>query len=125
VGLFFVFDRLKHPRAQTVVGDSLHSTIEASLLQVQHQIWLLRNVLWWYLLPLVPGITAFLVSTSWQSRGSGVAEQIVIAIVGLICAVMFWYAHRLNQREIRVSLEPRRVELEELRTRLSPSPPPS
>lgn len=123
VGLFFVFDRVKQRRQRSVLGDSLQSTIEASLAEVQHQIWLLRNILWWYLLPLVPGLVAFLVTTSWQTPGSGLAEQIVIAVVGLICAGAFWSVYRINQREIKRTLEPRRIELEELRSRLSSSSP--
>jgi hypothetical protein len=108
VGLFFVVDRWKQRRRRSVIGSSLQSTIEASLAEVQHQIWLLRNILWWYLLPLVPGLVAFLVTNFWQSSEKGIAEQI-------------WSVYRINQREIKKSLEPRRNELEELQTRLGSS----
>jgi len=121
VGLFFVVDRWKQRRRRSVIGNSLQSTIEASLAEVQHQIWLLRNILWWYLLPLVPGLVAFLVTNFWQSSEKGIAEQIVIAGVGLICAAAFWSVYRINQREIKKTLEPRRNELEELQTRLGSS----
>jgi hypothetical protein len=123
VGLFFIFDRVKQRRRRSVFEDSLQLTIDASLAQVQHQIWLLRNVLWWYLLPLVPGIVLFLVSTAWQSRGNGLAEQLVIAGVAAICAAAFWLAYRINQREIIRTLEPRRIELEALRASLNSSAP--
>jgi hypothetical protein len=119
VGLFFILDRVKQRRRRSSVECSLHSTVDASIEQVQHQIWLLRNVLWWYLLPLVPGIVLFLASASWQSRGSGLGEQLVIAGVASICAIAFWLVYRANQREITRTLEPRRVELEELRASLS------
>ena len=119
VGIFLVFDRLKQRRQRTTVADSLPSAIDASIDQVQHQIWLLRNILWWYLMPLVPGPVAILVSTSRQSLGTGLAEQLVIAFVGLICLLAFWCVYWLNQREIARNLEPRRMELEELRASLS------
>ena len=119
VGIFLVFDRLKQRRQRTTVADSLPSAIDASIDQVQHQIWLLRNILWWYLMPLVPGPVAILVSTSRQSLGNGLAEQLVIAFVGLICLLAFWCVYWLNQREIARNLEPRRMELEELRASLS------
>ncbi len=118
VGIFLVFDRLKQRRQRTTVADSLPSAIDASIDQVQHQIWLLRNILWWYLMPLVPGPVAILVSTSRQSLGNGLAEQLVIAFVGLICLLAFWCVYWLNQREIARNLEPRRMELEELRASL-------
>jgi len=119
VGIFMVFDRLKQRWQRTTVADSLPSAINASLVQVQHQIWLLRNILWWYLLPLVPGLVAILVSTSRESQGNGLADQLVIAFVGLICLLAFWGVYWLNQREITRNLEPRRMELEELRASLS------
>ena len=119
VGIFMVFDRLKQRRQRTTVADSLPSAIDASLVQVQHQIWLLRNILWWYLLPLVPGPVAILVSTCRESLGNGLAEQLVIAFVGLICLLAFWGVYWINQREITRNLEPRRIELEELRASLS------
>jgi hypothetical protein len=119
VGIFMVFDRLKQRWQRTTVADSLPSAINASLVQVQHQIWLLRNILWWYLLPLVPGLVAILVSTSRESQGNGLADQLVIAFVGLICLLAFWGVYWLNQREITRILEPRRMELEELRASLS------
>lgn len=123
VGLFFIFDRLKQRRQRSAAHDSLPSTIDESLKQIQHQIWLLRNILWWYLLPLVPGMVLFLISVSWESRGNGLAEQLVILGVAGICAFAFWIVHRINQREITRTLEPRRIELEELRDSLSPSSP--
>ncbi len=119
VGIFMVFDRLKQRWQRTTVADSLPSAINASLVQVQHQIWLLRNILWWYLLPLVPGLVAILVSTSRESQGNGLADQLVIAFVGLICLLAFWGVYWINQREITRILEPRRMELEELRASLS------
>ena len=39
-------------RSRTIL---LRSCVEASLLQVNHQIWLLKNVFWWYLLPIQVG----------------------------------------------------------------------
>ena len=120
IGLFFVVDRVKQRRLRSPADDSLSSTIEASLRQVEHQIWLLKNVLWWYLMPLAPGMIAFLVSAYWQTNKDGLAEQLVVGIVALICAVAFWQVYRVNQGAIKQMLEPRRLELEELKASLRP-----
>lgn len=122
VGFFFIFDRLKQRRERST-EDSLQSTIDMALEQIQHQIGLMRNLLWWYLLPLAPGIVLFLLSASWQARGNGLAEQLVIAGVAAICAIAFWQVQRINRREIIRTLEPRRLELEKLRASLSQPTP--
>ncbi len=121
VGLFFVFDRIKQARRRSAAEQTLLSIIEASLIQVNHQIWLLKNVFWWGLLPLIPGLVAFLGSAAWQSRHEGIVGQIIIAVVGIICVATFWYIYRLNLREVRINLEPRRAELEALKASLDQS----
>ncbi len=114
VGLFFVVDRWRWRRRSMGASHGLKSSIELALAQVEHQIWLLKNIVWWYLLPPGVGVVLFLGSTFRQSLGKGIEEQWVIAAVGLICIVFFWYAYRVNQREVRATLEPRRDELKNL-----------
>lgn len=46
VGTYFVVDRWIQHRRRPVSDDSLQSCIEASLAQVNHQIWLLKNICW-------------------------------------------------------------------------------
>src|SRR5215470_10040166 len=48
---FMIVDRAHQHRHQPRPGDTLCSNVENSLAQVEHQIWLLRNISWWYLLP--------------------------------------------------------------------------
>ena len=49
-------------------GDPLSRRVESSLAQVEHQIWLLRNVLWWYLLPPGLAILTFFAQIAWSSE---------------------------------------------------------
>lgn len=121
VGLFFFSDRLKQRRRRSSIADSLPQTLEAAIEEIKHQIWFLRNIMWWYLLPLIPGIVLFLVSSSWQSRANGYAEQLVIAAVGSICAVVFGLIYRINLRDVKKTLEPRLNDLQTLLTSLSSS----
>src|SRR5689334_9386119 len=41
---FFVVDRIRHPQRPSDPGEPLLNCVENSLSQVEHQIWLLRNV---------------------------------------------------------------------------------
>src|SRR5262245_4951695 len=60
IAVFMLTDRLRHRRQPPEPGKPLRQRVESSLTQVEHQIWLLRNVFWWYLLPLALSMLAFL-----------------------------------------------------------------
>jgi hypothetical protein len=68
VGAFMVVDRLLQRRKQAVADNSLVACIETSLQQVNHQIWLLKNIFWWYLLPLSAALGVSVAVSSWHSR---------------------------------------------------------
>jgi hypothetical protein len=111
---FMLADRLRHPQRPPDPGEPLVRCVEGSLAQVDHQIWLLRNVGWWYLLPLVvPGL-AFISHVGWQSRAGGWAAALATAGVGAVVGLSLAWAYRLNQAAVRDKLEPRRRELQGL-----------
>jgi hypothetical protein len=115
VGAFFVVDRLAQRKRRPVKNDSLQSCIESSLFQVKHQIWLLENVFWWYLLPLLVGLIAVAGSVVWAKREEGTGEMVVTAAIyvfvyGFTFGVVYW----ANQYAVRKQFEPRRQELESL-----------
>jgi hypothetical protein len=113
VGTFMVVDRLMQRRKQPASNDSLKACIETSLHQVNHQIWLLKNVLWWYLLPFAAALAIFIAAAIWRSRH--VAATIGgLCVYALVVAVLYWGIYRLNQWAVRTGLDPRRQELERL-----------
>lgn len=120
VGTFFVVDRWLQSRRRPVSDDSLQSCIQASLVQVHHQIWLLKNIFWWYMLPLIPGMAVFLVTVAWKLREAGLVGLLLVAAVGLFSALVFWGVYLLNQQGVKKSLEPRLAELEVLLASLKP-----
>jgi hypothetical protein len=88
-------------------------------MQVSHQIWLLKNVFWWYLLPLQIGLAALIGSVAWQARAAGLAVIMGLAAFALGCGLLGWGVYHLNQIAVRKSLEPRRQELETLLSSLN------
>ncbi len=114
VGIFFIVDRWIQHRRRPVSDYSLQSCIQASLVQVNHQIWLLRNIFWWYLLPLSIGIVVFLGSLGWKMRDGGLGVLLILAAVALGCSWAYWGVYRLNQQAVKKTFEPRREELESL-----------
>jgi hypothetical protein len=111
---FLLVDRMLHKRQAPEPSEPLRQCVENSLAQVEHQIWLLRNVLWWYLLPLGLPMLAFFGQSAWEERPgawwSALAAAMVIAVVVGVLAAVYW----VNQVSVRSELEPRREELEAL-----------
>lgn len=120
---FFVVDRARQKRKRPDPGESLHLHVENSLAEVNHQIWLLRNVVWWYILPIAVPMVAFFAQSAFQlTLGdswtalffSAIVSLIVFALMVAIVSVAFGYIVWLNQEAVRAGLEPRRQELETL-----------
>ena len=119
VGIFMLGDRWVQRKRQPAANDSVRSCVEASLMQVNHQIWLLKNVVWWYLLPIQIGLAALIGSVAWQARSAGLAVIMGLAAFALVCGLLGWGVYHLNQIAVRKSLEPRRQELETLLSSLN------
>lgn len=111
---FMLVDRMRHQRQPPASGEPLRQHVESSLAQVEHQIWLLRNVFWWSLLPPALSVLAFFGQIAWLARAGGWLAALVVALVVLVGVIVFGAVYRLNQDAVRSELEPRRQELEEL-----------
>ena len=117
---YILVDRWRRRREAPRFEGDLLSHIEQSLKDVEHQIWLLRNVFWWYLLPLILGAlipNVYFLVTDLATRklrafiGMFVLSSCVFAVV---CVAVYF----LNQYAVRRGLEPRRRELLEMRDSL-------
>jgi hypothetical protein len=119
---FLVVDRMRHKPGAPQPGEPLRECAGRSLRQVEHQIWLLRNVLWWYLLPLMVPVFVFIGHLAWLDRDDGwnnVFDTIPpLVVVALVTGVIYW----LNQLAVRKELEPRRDELRTLLSSLDDEP---
>lgn len=110
---YFVLDRLIQWRRRPKMENSLIGCVETSLVQVRHQIWLLRNIFWWYQLPLIVPLLISFGWTGWRTHHLG---ALIVGIV-LLWLINRWI-YRLNQKAVSAVLEPRRQELEALRKAL-------
>lgn len=113
VAVFMVVDRFLQRKRRPTYSDPLLACVEESLAQINHQIWLLKNVFWWYLLPLGVGCALSWGQVSWTLLKAGLwrLKDLVIPLVGVL---FYWGIYRLNQWAVKKDLEPRRQELETL-----------
>ena len=113
VGIFRTFmlvnRRIGQRRKQTTANDPLKACIEASLHEVNHDIWLQRNVFWWCWLPFT---TALAISFAYGSLRAH--NPIFLAFLVLFVIPLAWWGYRLSRSTVRKVLEPRRQELEAL-----------
>jgi hypothetical protein len=116
-------DWMRHKRRPPEPGEPLSQRVECSLAQVEHQIWLLRNILWWYLLPLALSIMAFFCQVAWLTRSGGWWAALAFAGVTVVAAMVLGGVYWLNQKAVRSELEPRRKELEALLATLKDATP--
>lgn len=114
IDAFLLIHRLRQNRKRPEPGESLRRHVEDSLAQVEHQIWLLRNVFWWYLFPLGVPIFLFFAQVSWRTRDGSWGPVILFVTLSTFILAVFGYVAWLNQVAVRDGLEPRRAELERL-----------
>lgn len=116
---YMLMDRVRQVPRQPEPAQPLHQYVASSLAQVDHQIWLLRNVFWWYLLPLALSMLPFVGQVAWQlhAKGGWLAVLVVIYCVA-IAACLMGGLYRLNQNAVVSHLWPRHQELEALRREL-------
>jgi hypothetical protein len=110
---FLLLDRLIGRHRQATPGVSIVDCAASSLKQVNHQIWLLRHVLWWYLLPLYVGELAVLAYYGQQVWGSA-WDLAFIGAVAALCTAISVGVYWLNRLASHNELVPRRQELEAL-----------
>lgn len=111
---FMIADRLRHRRRRPQAGDPLRDCAEAALAQVEHQIRLLRNVFWWYLLPPMLAMAAFFAHCAWNIREAGWRAELILTGAVTVVALVLWGVYWLNRTAVRHELEPRRDELQAL-----------
>jgi hypothetical protein len=107
-------DRWRHPQTPSDPGEPLLKCVQNSLTQVEHQIWLLRNIFWWYLLPFTIALLAYFGHVAWRAGMATNDWLAALAFGTFLFAFVFAlysFIYYMNQRAVRTQLEPRRQEL--------------
>ncbi|MEZ6124196.1 MAG: serine hydrolase domain-containing protein [Planctomycetaceae bacterium] len=108
---YILVDRRRHPQRASGPGEPLSFYAREALAQVEHQILLLRNVFWWYLLPLAIPLMAFFLQVSWNTSADWRDFSRQAAFWTLLTLVIYGGIYWVNQLAVRKQLEPRRQDL--------------
>ncbi|MBM3845627.1 MAG: hypothetical protein FJ405_04995 [Verrucomicrobia bacterium] len=111
---FMLVDRARQCRHQPAPGDDLYTSVKKSLAQVEHQILLLRNIHWWYLLPIFAALMVWPVHHAWNTRDNGWLSLAELAGMTFTFLLVFGFIYWLNQYAVRKQLIPRQQELQAL-----------
>jgi Flp pilus assembly protein TadB len=93
---------------------SMEQHLKLELKQVRSQKKMLRNIVWWYIAPIVVGLSFFTMGFE-----SGVVIQIIYMCVVIILSAVVW---QLNQRVVRSKFDPLIKEIEEAIQSLNDNP---
>jgi hypothetical protein len=118
VSVLFI-DRLRHAHLQPVPGEPLSAALDRALARLRHQATLLKQVLWWYLVPL--SVSSGLVAYDGVARTG--APLVVRLGLGAFMAVLLVsvgvWVYRLNRKALETGILPKIRELEEQRMALA------
>lgn len=110
IAAFILYYRLRYPLRVSEPDAPLLECARQSLTLVERQIWLLRNVFWWYLLPPGISILVFFGHVAWLRSESGLTVpgrvDVFIILIGI-----YSFLYLRNKYAVNSELEPRREEL--------------
>lgn len=117
---FMIVFRMRFMQRSSETDEPLIECVQRSLVEQENQIWLLRNIVWWYLLPPTLSIMAFFAQTIFTPEiplldaggwSDYLARLIVFLSMSLFVIVIYYFVYLINQQAVRTQLEPRRLEL--------------
>ena len=121
IGIFRIVDTRRQNRKALRYEDSALSFVERSLLIINHRIWLLENMLWWWILPVAFGgiliAAQIIMLVGWQDPmvywkvGQGVG-------IGCVVLGLLYWGNRWTARKYWM---PRKTELETIANGLKSS----
>ncbi len=102
--------RARHKPRPSAPGQPLLGCVIESLALVEHQIWSMRNVFWWYLLPMAIPMAAFITHVAWL-KAKNWSDGLTAGSPLVLFAAISCFLYFMNRRIIRTQHEPRRQEL--------------
>lgn len=114
--IYMFIGRKRQQHRERQFNISLHGDINKTICQIDYQIKLMKNVVWWGILPTFGGCAASLYAVALLQSDTR-AE--VLYIIGLVLPLGLLFAYWCNQRIIKKSFIPRKQDFEALHEKLN------
>ncbi len=114
-----IIDRILQKRKRPKCTESLMGWVKSSLAEVDHQITVMKNVFWWYLLPANIAFAIFFGYLAWGTTREIIGTELVIILAILFgcfafCIFVSIAGYYLHRYVVWRELNPRKQELEQL-----------
>ncbi|HOZ49982.1 MAG TPA: hypothetical protein PLO37_03540 [Candidatus Hydrogenedentes bacterium] len=105
---------LRHRNAKPEFA-SVSDELRRHLYAVNQQIWLLRNLIWWYLLPAAFAILTVLIAVVLEAEKAHVNRVLINEAMYIPCCLLLFVGiYYWNQRAVRKDLLPLKKEVERI-----------
>lgn len=115
IGLYRVIDNTMQKKKTSLNNDSVTSFIISSLSEIEHRIWLLTNIFWWWVLPILVGcaliVFQIILLVGLQDPVSMVRKLSVGVGIGVVVVCAVYWGNLWTARKYWL---PRKAELEEI-----------
>jgi hypothetical protein len=116
ISAFFIRERFRARRLRPDADAPMLAKVEADLSLLRRQCRLVRTLWAWYLGPCAAAVALTVgVIVRREPKWSPLRDPALLAGLGFLFALVFWFGWELNRRALRRRLEPRLAELEKLR----------
>lgn len=106
IAVFFAGSSIRQHKSEQRFDTTLRGSIERSLSQARHRLWMYQNSGWWYFAPLV---LAFALLVGWaivdDPNGAKPSDAFVVAFMGSVFGGIYWWARRVAATKWRPEVE--------------------
>ncbi len=112
---FILVDRHQQNRRRGGPADSFSARVEQSIVDLRHDIWLLKRVVYWYLLPFYVTICGYFIHLAILGDKESLLFSLLLLVFVTALYTWVWY---INQQAVKKDRLPRLKELIEIQRSL-------
>lgn len=114
IAIVYLLTLKQYSKRPIASGQPVLDSVKESLAQVEHQIWFMRSLLWWNLLPVAVTLLAYSAHATWEMTLPWWGRVLVIGSWAFLLYHALRWMSRMNELSVQKELEPRRSDLKKI-----------